>query len=148
MIYRSNSLITEPDNRLAHGYPVLLSQLTFEVEFAIIKNRNDSDRRNAHMDTLIVAVGIFAGIVFGVWKLILIIAKKHDRNVSPYLIFGIVDIVCGLVVVGFAMYDILTPGGDLNGMLGQILLLIFVPTVIVLLIADIFLWHNKTKKKD
>ena len=43
------------------------------------------------MDTLIVAVGIFAGFVFGIWKLILIIAKKHDRNVSPHLIFGIVD---------------------------------------------------------
>ena len=101
-----------------------------------MKNRNDSER-NAHIDTLILAVRIFAGIVFGIWKLILIIAKKHDRNVSPHLIFGIVDIVCGLIVVGFAMYDILTPGGDLNGMLGQILLLVFVPTVIVLLIADI-----------
>lgn len=98
------------------------------------------------MDMLILAVGIFAGIVFGVCKLILIIAKKHNRNVSLYLTFGIVDIVCGLIVVGLAMYDILTPGGDLNGMLGQILLLVFVPMVIVLLIADIFLWHNKTKK--
>ena len=100
------------------------------------------------MDTLIVTVGIFTGIVFGIWKLILTIAKKHNRNVSPHLLFGIVDIVCGLIVVGFAMYDILTPGGDLNGMLGQILLLIYVPTVVVLLIIDIFLWHNKTKKKD
>ena len=43
------------------------------------------------MDTLIVAVGIFAGIVFGVCKLVLLIAKKHDRKVSPHLIFGIVD---------------------------------------------------------
>ena len=100
------------------------------------------------MDTLIVTVGIFTGIVFGIWKLILTIAKKHNRNVSPHLLFGIVDIVCGLIVVGFAMYDILTPGGDLNGMLGQILLLIYVPTAVVLLIIDIFLWHNKTKKKD
>ena len=100
------------------------------------------------MDTLILAVGIFVGIVFGISKLICVIAKKHNRNMSPYLTFGIVDIVCGLIVIGFAMYDILTPGGDLNGMLGQILLMIFVPTVIMLLIADIVLWHSKTKKKD
>ena len=100
------------------------------------------------MDTLILTAGIFTGTVFGIWKLTLIIAKKLNRNVSPYLTFGIVDIVCGLIVIGIAMYDILTPGGDLNGMLGQILLLIFVPTMIVLLIADILLWHSKTKKKD
>ena len=125
----------------------IIMQLTFEIGFAIMNN-DDSSRGNAHMDTLLLAVGIFAGIVFGISKLVLTFAKRHDRNVSPYLVFGIVDIVCGLIVAGFAMFDILTPGGDLNGMLGQILLLVFIPTVIVLLIADIVLWHSKTKKKE
>lgn len=99
------------------------------------------------MSTVMLAVGIFAGIVFGIFKLVCIAVKKHNRNVSPYLIFGITDLLCGLLVVGFAMYDILSPGGDLNGMLGQILLMIYVPTTVVLLIGDIVLWHSKTKKK-
>ena len=98
------------------------------------------------METLVVAVGIFAGIVFGITKLVCVIAKKKQRTVSPYLVFGIADIICGLIVCGIAAYDILTPGGDLNGMLGQILLMIFVPTVVVLLIADLIVRHRNAKK--
>ena len=34
--FRIKSFIAEPDNRQANGYPVLLSQLTFEAGFAIM----------------------------------------------------------------------------------------------------------------
>jgi hypothetical protein len=36
---------------------------------------------------------------------------------------------------------------DLNGMLGQILLLVYVPTAIVMIIGDIIVWHTNKKKK-
>ena len=97
------------------------------------------------MDTLLLMIGIFVGIVFGLFGLVRVILNKLHHTVSPYLLFGGVVIVCALPVVGFAMYDILTPGGDLNGMLGQLLLMIVVPTVVVLLIGDGVFWAKRRK---
>ena len=52
------------------------------------------------------------------------------------------------MVAGIALYDILTPGGDLNGMFGQILLMVYIPTVVVMIIGDIIVWHITTKNKQ
>lgn len=103
------------------------------------------------MKSLGLYVGIFSIIVLGIQKLIMFIAKKQKKNLSPYLTFAVSAVFCGLIIVGIAMLDILTPGGDLNGMIGQILLLIYIPTVAVLLIGDLIMWRisrKKQKQKD
>lgn len=99
------------------------------------------------MYTLILAITIFIVFVIGITRMILFFAKRYRKNISPYLIFGIVDILSGLAVLGLAILDFNTMGGDLNGILGQLALMIFEPTVIVLLIADLIIWRIKTKRK-
>lgn len=99
------------------------------------------------MYTLVVTITIFIVFVIGITRMILFFAKRYGKNISPYLIFGIVDILSGLAVLGLAIIDFNTMGGDLNGILGQLALMIFEPTVIVLLIADLIIWRIKTKRK-
>ena len=100
------------------------------------------------MNTLIVTITIFIVFVIGITRIIVYFAKRFGKNISPYLIFGIVDILSGLVVLGLAILDFTTIGGDLNGILGQLALMIFEPTVIVLLIADLIIWRKKTCRVD
>lgn len=90
---------------------------------------------------------IFVFFVICMTCLILKITKKLDRKISSYLVFGIATGLCGLIVVGIALYDILTPGGDLNGMFGQILLMIYIPTVVVMIIGDFIVWRITTKNQ-
>ena len=99
------------------------------------------------MTTLATMILIFILIVVGMTILIFKIAKKLNRKVSAYLIFGIATVLCGLIVAGIALLDILTPGGDLNGMLGQILLMVYIPTVVVMLIGDTIIWRINAKKR-
>ncbi len=100
------------------------------------------------MTWLITMILTFVLFVICITGLILKIAKKLDRKVSSYLTFGIATGLCGLMVAGIALYDILTPGGDLNGMFGQILLMVYIPTVVVMIIGDIIVWHITTKNKQ
>ena len=100
------------------------------------------------MTTLTTMILIFVLFVICITFLIQRITKKLDRKVSSYLIFGIATVLCGLIVGGIALYDIMTPGGDLNGMLGQILLMVYIPTVVVMIIGDIIVWCIVTKKKS
>ncbi len=101
------------------------------------------------MKTLAAMIVVFVLVVLGITILILKIAEKLGRNISSYLAFGIATGFCCLIVTGISLFDILTPGGDLNGMLGQILLLVYVPTPVVMIIGDIIAWHiNKKKKID
>lgn len=93
------------------------------------------------METLLNYIGVYVGIVFGITALVCVISKKRNRPVSPYLVFGVTDIICGLIIAGFSLWDILTPGGDLNGLLGHLLLMIYAPTAVVLLIADLIVWR-------
>ena len=100
------------------------------------------------MTTLITMILIFVLFVVCMTDLILKIAKKLNRKVSSYLIFGIATGLSGLIVSVIALYDILTPGGDLNGMFGQILLMVYIPTVVVMIIGDIIVWRLTVKNQS
>ena len=97
------------------------------------------------MRDIIKMVGIYVVVVFALFGVMLAVTGK--RKTSPYLLFAISDLICGLPVIGVAMFDILTPGGDLNGLFGTLLLMIYVPTVIVLLLIDIVAWLTVKKKR-
>lgn len=99
------------------------------------------------MSDVTLAIGIFALCIYGLFRLVKFILVKCKKNMSSFLLFGIVDIFGGLVVLGLSLWDFLTPGGDLNGMLGTLALLIFEPVVIVMLIGDIVICKLKKKKQ-
>ncbi|MBQ5330878.1 MAG: hypothetical protein J6F31_06470 [Oscillospiraceae bacterium] len=101
------------------------------------------------MDTIAMTIAIYSVPVFALTALAVFIGKLFGRKLSPYLVFGIADIVCMIAVIAVALWDILTPGGDLNGLFGQVLLMMFVPTAVALLIGDIILWRkSKNRKKS
>ena len=71
---------------------------------------------------IIIPIAIFIMFVLGITRIILFWAKKCGKYISQYLTFGIVDILSGLVVLGLAILDFNTIGGDLNGILGAVAL--------------------------
>ena len=74
--------------------------------------------------------------------------RKFRGNASPYVIFGVVDLILGLCVVAFSIHNILTDTGWFAGLLGTLLLILVVPANVVLLVIDLVLWlRNKKKKK-
>ena len=98
------------------------------------------------MSTIMEFLAVYAVIVFGIFGLIQLITKKLGKNISSYLIFGIADIAVALIITIVALLDILTPGGDLNGLFGTALLMFFIPIAAVMLIVDIVLWRKSRSK--
>ena len=74
------------------------------------------------------------------------ILKKLAKNASPYLLFAIADIIIGLLILGFAIYDFNTAEGEFAGILGELALLIGEPIVVVLLIIDAIAWFKSRRK--
>ena len=74
------------------------------------------------------------------------ILKKFAKKASPYLLFAIADIIIGLLILGFAIYDFNTAEGEFAGILGEMALLIGEPIVVVLLIIDIIVWFKSRRK--
>ena len=74
------------------------------------------------------------------------ILKKFAKNASPYLLFAIADIIIGLLILGFAIYDFNTAVGEFAGILGELTLLIGEPIVVVLLIIDAIVWYKSRRK--
>jgi len=74
------------------------------------------------------------------------ILKKFAKKASPYLLFAIADIIIGLLILGFAIYDINTAEGEFAGILGEMALLIGEPIVVVLLIIDAIAWFKSRRK--
>lgn len=91
---------------------------------------------------LVVAAGI---TILGL--LAVIIVKSTGIKASPFLVFAIVDIVIGLIILGFAVYDYKTAVGEFAGILGELALIIGEPIVAVILIIDIVVWRVDKKKK-
>ena len=79
--------------------------------------------------------------------LIIFITKKLELKISPFLIFAIVDILAGLLILGFAIYDFHTSVGEFAGILGQLALAIGEPVVGGLLIIDIIVWIVYKRKQ-
>ena len=74
------------------------------------------------------------------------ILKKFAKKASPYLLFAIADIIIGLLILGFAIYDFNTAEGEFAGILGELTLLIGEPIVVVLLIIDAIAWFKLRRK--
>ena len=74
------------------------------------------------------------------------ILKKFAKKACPYLLFAIADILIGLLILGFAIYDFNTAVGEFAGILGEMALLIGEPIVVVLLIIDAIAWNMSRRK--
>lgn len=85
-------------------------------------------------------------ILFLISKFIVWIAKNLGKHLSLYKVFGIVDVVWGAAVLTIAVIEFVMPGGDLHGLFGTVMLLIFEPGVIVFLIVDIVLYKKQLKR--
>ena len=94
------------------------------------------------MRGLIIFAVVMAAIIFFVSKFI----KSRGVKASIYLIFAIVDIVAGLLVLGFALIDFKVSVGEFAGIFGQLALMICEPIVGILLVIDIIVWLINKKK--
>lgn len=95
-----------------------------------------------------VAINTAVGaVIFLVSLLIVRLAKHFGKHLSIYKVFGILDVIWGIMVLITAVIEFVTPGGDLHGLFGTVVLLIFEPGVILFLLADILLYRMQSKKK-
>lgn len=92
--------------------------------------------------TLMSAIIIITLSLFIIAKIL----KKFAKKASPYLLFAIADIIIGLLILGFAIYDFNTAEGEFAGILGELALLIGAPIVVVLLIIDAIAWFKSRRK--
>ena len=92
-------------------------------------------------------IGITSIAVIVLSVAVILILKALKVKLSPFLIVAIVDIVLGLALVGFAIYDFHTSVGEFAGIFGQIALYICEPVIAVILIADWIAWLMFRKKK-
>ena len=94
--------------------------------------------------------GIFA-IAFSIaflCFLVIAICKKKAPNLSSYRIFAMVDIIIGLGILLYALYDIATDtGGFADGLTGMLLLLFVLPSNLILLLGDYLVWKISVFKK-
>ena len=92
--------------------------------------------------TLMSAIIIITLSLFIIAKIL----KKFAKKASPYLLFAIANILIGLLILGFAIYDLNTAEGEFAGILGELTLLIGEPIVVVLLIIDAIAWNMSRRK--
>ena len=94
---------------------------------------------------IIINIVVFAILLF-ISQLIVWFAKYLEKNLSIYKVFGIVDVFWGVAILIIAIIEFMTPGGDLHGLFGTVMLLIFEPGVIIFLIVDIVLYRKQLKR--
>ena len=89
------------------------------------------------------------GFIVIIAVIVIIVSNKMGKKKSPFLLFAIVDIVIGLLLLAFAIYDFHTSVGEFAGIFGQLALIIGEPVVGGLLLIDIIVWviYKKNKKK-
>lgn len=69
---------------------------------------------------------------------------KIFKKLSAYTTFAITNIVVGISVTVFSVYDIRTDTSSLfAGLLGKTLLLVVIPILICLLVVDFIMWLKK-----
>lgn len=74
---------------------------------------------------------------------------KIKPEISHYKLFGIADMIMEVIIVSYAVYDMLTDTGLMAGIKGFLMLFFVAPIPLVLLIIDIILYvKSKKKKKD
>ena len=94
-----------------------------------------------------IILAVAAGITI-LGLLAVIIVKSTGIKASPFLVFAIVDIVIGLIILGFAVYDFKSAVGEFAGILGELALVIGEPVVAIILIIDIVVWRVDKKKRQ
>lgn len=77
---------------------------------------------------------------------VIAISRSMGSKVSPFLLFGIVDIFFGLLILSYALFDFHTATGEFAGILGTVALMIGEPVVLVLLLADVIVWLIKRER--
>ena len=90
---------------------------------------------------------LVAGIIILLAFAVMAVCGKMEKKISPYLIFAIVDIACGIGILIFAIYDFNTSVGEFAGFFGELALKIGEPIVVVLLIIDIIIWKVNSRRK-
>lgn len=73
---------------------------------------------------------------------------KIKHGISPYKLFGIADMIIEVIIVSYAIYDMLTDTGIMAGIAGFLLMCFVAPIPLVLLVIDIILYIKSKKKKD
>ena len=94
-----------------------------------------------------IILAVAAGITI-LGLLAVIIVKSTGIKASPFLVFAIVDIVIGLIILGFAIYDYKTAVGEFAGIFGELALVFGEPVVAIILIIDIVVWRVDKKKRQ
>ena len=76
------------------------------------------------------------------------VVKRMRKNISPYRVFAITDIVIGTGAFLYAVYDIITTAGSavFPGLTGWLLLFFVIPPALLLLLID-HVVYRKAKKK-
>lgn len=91
-----------------------------------------------------------AAVVFSVMFicfLVIGISRRINKNISPYRIFAVTDGLIGLCVVLYAAYDILTDTGWFAGITGVLLLILVLPIILALMLADFIVWRLRRSDK-
>ena len=89
---------------------------------------------------------VVLAVILLISQFIVWLAKKSGKHLSFYKVFGIADVLWGAAILIIAVIEFITPGGDLHGLFGTVMLLIFEPGVILFLIVDIVLYRKQLKK--
>ncbi len=100
---------------------------------------NPSNLELVFLDLCSALTILFAGFFFicvCTW-----IAEKRGKQISPYRVFAVVDIVIGTFVVTCAVLDIWLDDGWFGGLIGVFLLVFVVPVVLLLLALDYILYE-------
>ena len=58
------------------------------------------------------------GFIVIIAVIVIIVSNKMGKKKSPFLLFAIVDIVIGLLLLAFAIYDFHTSVGEFAGIFG------------------------------
>ena len=95
---------------------------------------------------MILMISAIDFLVLGLCLLISVLVKQIKSNVSEYRVFAWTDIVIGLGVITYAVYDIKTATGWFAGLVGGLLLAYVLPAILVFLIVDIIVSRRKKKE--
>lgn len=105
---------------------------------------------NTYLFGTIITIVVMAAIVLSIVSVCMCgvcLVRRFTKNASPYKVFGVIDIILEAFIVGYAIYDILTDTGMLAGIFGYLMLCFVAPIPVILLIADIFLYFVKSRKR-
>ena len=75
------------------------------------------------------------------------IGQRRGWRWSPYRIFAIVNAALALGVAAYAIYDLQTATGWFAGLVGALLLIVVLPIIAALLLADLSLWLCKRRRE-